>query len=613
MMGRMQLEPPVSPPGDASLTQRLSRLVGTVAAAWRIVWDAAPKALRITIGLQALAAGALAVQLFLGKELLAALTAPDRLQGLSAFAPMLIGLAVAMIVATGANAVVAEQRQILMELIQRHLEERIIRVVVGVDIEQLDDPKFHDRHQRAMAAFVDRPWDLMNGIVSAVGAAMSITAIGAVLIPINPWLVPAALLAALPLGWASMRNSRQLYTRYRALAVLDRRRGYVRDVLTTPRSAAEVRLFGAEGFFLPLYRSLYDARVRTLQALSRERARRLVTVHVGFALFGVGIVAALIQLTVAGVFTLAEAGLAIVVVQQLLNQLRAANSSAASIHVSSLFLPDLTSFFETPTSEKRTPPAAQGRRAAPHSLALQNVSFAYPGTQRMVLHDVSIHVNAGEVVALVGPNGAGKSTLVKLLCGLYAPTSGSVAASGADGLRPLDRPELPALVTAVFQDFGRYALSARENIVLGELERADDEDALHDAARGAGIAAVLERLPHGYDTILSREFEGGTDLSVGQWQRIALARALFRRAPFMVLDEPTAASDATNERAFLDSLRENCGDRGILLITHRLSTARRADRAYVIENGRIVESGTHDILKSSGGLYAELSRLNDGL
>jgi ATP-binding cassette subfamily B protein len=617
MMGHMPHESPVAPPGDASPLRRLRRrrLGGTVASAWRIIWIAAPKNLQITIGLQALAAAALAVQLFLGKELLAALTGPDRVQGLSAYMPMLFGLAVAMIVATAANAVVTEQRMILTELIQRHLEERIISVVVGVDIEQLDDPQFHDRHQRAMAAFEDRPWALMNGIVSAVGAVMSIAAIGAVLIPINPWLVPAALLAALPLGWATLRNSRQLYARYRELAVLDRRRGYVRDVLTTPRSAAEVRLFGAEGFFLPLYRSLYDARVRTLQALSRERARRLVTVHVGFALFGVGIVAALIQLTVAGVFTLAEAGLAIVVVQQLLNQLRVANSSAASIHESSLFLPDLTSFLETPASEKRTPPAAEGRSTDPHSLALQNVSFAYPGTQRMVLHDISIHVDAGEVVALVGPNGAGKSTLVKLLCGLYAPTSGNVASSGADGLRPLNRPELPALVTAVFQDFGRYALSARENIVLGELERADedDDDALHDAARGAGIAAVLERLPHGYDTILSREFEGGTDLSVGQWQRIALARALFRRAPFMVLDEPTAASDATNERAFLDSLRKNCSERGILLITHRLSTARRADRAYVIESGRIVESGTHDMLKASNGLYAELNRLNDGL
>ncbi len=594
--------------------QSMRRLVCTGAAAWRIIWDAAPKALKVTIGLQVLAAAALAVQLFLGKELLAALTEPDRRPTLITYAPILLGLAGATIVATAANAVVSEQRRVLIELIQRHLEERIISVVVEVDIEQLDDPQFHDRHQRAMAAFVDRPWDLMNGVVSAVGAVTGIVAIGAVLIPINPWLLPAALLAALPLGWASLRNSRQLYARYRELAMLDRRRGYVRDVLTTPRSAAEVRLFGAEGFFLPLYRSLYDARVRTLWALSRERARRLVTVHVGFALFGVGIVATLIQLTVAGVFTLAEAGLAIVVVQQLLAQLRSANSGAASIHESSLFLPDIISFLETPTSERRSPrTTADLRRASTHSLALQNVSFAYPGTRRTVLHEVSMHVDAGEVVALVGPNGAGKSTLVKLLCGLYAPTSGSVAVSGVDGLRPLDRPELSSLVTAVFQDFGRYALSARENIVLGEFERADDDAAVRDAARGAGIASVLERLPDGYDTILSREFEGGTDLSVGQWQRVALARALFRRAPFMALDEPTAASDAANERAFLDSLRRNCGDRGILLITHRLSTARGADRVYVIENGRIVDSGTHTELRERGGLYAELNRLHDGL
>lgn len=611
------------------------RLANTAAAAWRIVWTAAPREILAVIGLQAAAAITLAVQLVLGKELLAGVTAPGGLHSLSAYSPLLLGLAASMIAAGGVGAVLGELRPVLIELIRRDLEEKIIAVVAGVDIEQLDDPRFHDGHQRAMEAFVDRPWDLMNGIVAAIGAVLSTAAIGVVLLPINPWLLPIALLGAAPLGLASLRNSRVLYARYREIAAVDRQRSYFRDVLTTPRSAAEVRLFGAEEFLLPKYRDAFDRRVQMMRELGRERARRSVLVRVGFAVFGIGLIAVLIQLTGAGTLTIAEAGLAIVVVQQLMNQLRAAASSIESMNESSLFLPDLTAFLATPVAPARiahesaptaedggsggesgeTPRARTGAVVQqPGSLRVRNVDFGYPGTDRTVLHDVYLEINRGEVVALVGPNGAGKSTLVKLLCGLYAPSAGAVTVEwGGGDERAVSRPELQRLVTAVFQDFGRYALTGRDNIALGEHSRAGEDEALRRAATEAGIASVLARLPMGYDTMLSREFEGGTDLSVGQWQRIALARALFRSAPFMVLDEPTASSDAINERAFLDNLRRTCGDRGILLITHRLSTARRADRAYVIADGRIVESGTHDELSAGGGLYSDLNRLSEGL
>ena len=562
------------------------------------------------VSLQILGAITLALQLLLGKQLLDQLG--DDTPGLLwHVAWPLVGLTVCTVIAAAAQALATERQRLLMELVQRHLEERIINVVVGIELQELDDPHFHDRLRRAMTSYVDRPYDLVNGVVSAIGAGVGVLAIGAVLLPVSPWLLPVVLLAAIPLGWASTRNSTALYRRYRELATLDRQRAHLTEVLTTPRPAAEVRLFGAERYLLPRYRALYDERVATIRRLSRERSARLIIVQVGVAVFGMAVLAALIQLTATGRITIAEAGLAVIAVYQLLQRLRLASSSAGSIHESSLFLGDLTAFLETPT---RHPDVAQTSTERPTSpLVMENVQFTYPGTERSVLHDVSLYVAPGEVVALVGPNGAGKSTVAKLLCGLYAPTRGEIGHRDTHGLDVLERTELRSEVTAVFQDFARYALSARDNIALADYRRASDDEALRKATEQAGIGHLIETLPFGYDTILSRAYEHGTDLSVGQWQRVALARALFRTAPFLVLDEPTAAADAASERAFLDQLRTTCGERGVLLITHRLSTARRADRTYVLQDGRIVESGTHDELSRGQGPYSELNRLHSGL
>lgn len=586
------------------------RLVATTVEATRILRAAAGPELALLVVLQLLGAVALAGQLLLGKRLVDQLS-DDAGDLLRQVAWPLAGLAVCTIVAAGAVAVVAERQRFVMELVQRHLEERIIGVVVGVELEELDEPNFHDRLRRAIASYVNQPYDLVNGVVGAVGACVGVLAIAVVLLPISPWMLPLVLLAALPLGWASTRNSRDLYRRYRELAKLDRQREHLTEVLTTPRPAAEIRLFGAEHYLLPRYRKLYDERVATVRQLSRERSLRLVAVQVLVALFGVGVLAVLIGLTARGHLTVAEAGLAAIAVQQLLQRLRLASSSVGSMHEASLFLGDLTSFLDTPTRPTTVSRASTSRPRG--GLALDSVHFTYPGTQREVVHDLSLHIGPGEVVALVGPNGAGKSTVAKLLCGLYAPTQGTIGHRVAAGVEPLERVDLRREVTAVFQDFARYALTARDNIALADYRRADDETALRKAAQEAGVAHIIESLPYGYDTILSRAFEHGTDLSVGQWQRVALARALFRTAPFLVLDEPTAAADAASERAFLDQLRATCADRGVLLITHRLSTARRADRTYVMQEGRIVESGTHDELSGAEGPYSELNRLHSGL
>jgi ATP-binding cassette subfamily B protein len=269
-----------------------------------------------------------------------------------------------------------------------------------------------------------------------------------------------------------------------------------------------------------------------------------------------------------------------------------------------VFVRDYAAFLEL------SPEASNGR-AAPRSftrLLAEDVAFTYPDSNRRAVDGVSLEIRAGEVVALVGENGSGKTTLAKIVAGLYQPQSGRVLWDDVD-VSEVDRDELRASIAVIFQDFERYLLPARENVGMGRHERIDEFDEVAAAATRADADEFLSRLPEGYETMLGREFSGGYDLSIGQWQRVALARAFFRDAPFVILDEPTAALDARAESRLFERLRELLEGRSVLLISHRFSSVRSADRIYVLEHGKVVEQGSHDELMARGGRYAELFTL----
>jgi ATP-binding cassette subfamily B protein len=304
---------------------------------------------------------------------------------------------------------------------------------------------------------------------------------------------------------------------------------------------------------------------------------------------------------------LAGAGAAAAALVFLGQRLTIAAANAGSLSEAALFIDDYLALVATPRPDPPSPATAADPRE-PVRVTAEHVGFSYAGAREPALHDVCLEIAPGEVVALVGENGSGKTTLAKVLAGLYVPQEGRVTWNGVD-TAGAHREDLRRSVAVVFQDFLHYALPVSENIGLGRHESLPDEEGVRRAARTSGADRDIERLPEGYETMLGPAFDGGTDLSLGQWQRVALARAVFRDAPFVILDEPTAALDARAEHELFAGIRRLLADRSVLLISHRFSSVRTADRIHVMSAGAIVETGTHDELMQRGGRYAELFTL----
>lgn len=488
-----------------------------------------------------------------------------------------------------------------------HVNLLILRKSASVSYPHFEDPNFINQLAQARREATARPVALVTQTLAVMRSVVTLAGYAALLWSLGPWALGVLLLTGIPPFVSEMRHGRALFALQRARTQRNRQGNYLETTLTTETTVKEVKLLGLSGWIIERYRALHEGFHAEESELHSRRARWAVGLSLlSSAAFYLAYVA-VVRDAVAGAITLGAMTLYLAVFHQGQGTMQSALTGLARIYEDNLFMANLFDFLGLPDDEPDAPPVDADDTSRPPEVRFENVSFRYPGAERDALTDVSLTLRPGETVALVGRNGAGKTTLVKLLTGLHRPTAGRILLDGVD-LATVPAPVYRARLAVVLQDFARFQFSVADNVGVGWLPALRDRPSVERSVRDAGAEALVEKLPQGVDTPLGRAF-GGEDLSVGQWQRVALARAFMRRSGLLLLDEPTAALDAEAEHEVFERLRALKATRTAVLITHRFSTVRMADRIVVVDGGRVTEEGPHAALLARGGTYATLFNL----
>jgi ATP-binding cassette subfamily B protein len=472
-----------------------------------------------------------------------------------------------------------------------------------VDLEYYESPQYHDTLHRAQQEASVRPARVLNNLRQLIQNSISVIAIGVLLLWLHWAVVFVLLAAALPGVFVRIRYAKKMHIWERHNTPIERQAAYLNGMLTKDAYAKEIRLFGLGSLFTDRFRRLQSQLRREKVGIATKKTfAELLTISTAICV-SFGLLGYLAMRTVQGLMSLGDLVMFYAAVQRGQALIRQVFNSIADLYEDDLFLGNLYKFLELKPKLQEPAHPKPLSRPLKSGIVFDHVSFRYPGDEHRVLEDIALTIRPGEHVALVGENGAGKTTLAKLLCRLYDPTSGAITLDGVD-LRQYANKDLRRSVSVVFQDYSRYQLTARENIWLGNINVPPDSLYVDRAARKAGIHPVISQLANRYDTVLGKSFDGGQELSAGEWQKIAIARAFLHDGEIIVLDEPSSSLDAQAEYEIFERFHQLMKGKTAILISHRLSTVKMVDRIYVLKHGRIAESGTHKELMKESRIYA---------
>lgn len=493
------------------------------------------------------------------------------------------------------------------ELVTNHIKLTILEKTKEVDMSSFDMPDFYERLENASREAGTRPISILQSVFNIISTIISLVSFIIILAEVSAWAPLAMIAFSLPSAAISFIYRKKNFEYMRMRSKERREMQYYSDLLTDKDVAKEVRIFNLSDTFIDCYKESFGKYFTGIKRLIYAENAWSVGISLAGSAISCGLFLFVARMVWKGLLQVGDYTLYTGALNSISSSVSSLISTLAMIYEGTLFIDNMIAFMNEkqrikPTTDK---PLSVSRGIA-HKIEFKNVSFRYPGTSRDVIKNMSFTINGGETAVLVGLNGAGKTTLIKLLTRLYDPTSGEIFLDGRD-IRLYDTRELYDMFGIIFQDFGKYAFTAAENIMFGEVKRGLDREGIENAARCADAETFIKRLPKSYDTPLTRIFEdNGIELSIGQWQKLSIARAFYGSSDFLILDEPTASLDAIAEQEIYSEFEELRRGKTTIFVSHRLSSATTATKILVIERGELVEEGTHRELMEMHGKYFEL-------